>query len=30
MPQTLIERIIQQHAKGLEPGYLVQSGDLLS
>ena len=30
MPQTLIEKIVQQHATGLEPGHLVQSGDLLS
>ena len=30
MSQTLIEKIVQQHATGLEPGYLVQSGDLLS
>ena len=30
MPQTLIEKIVQKHAVGLEPGHIVQSGDFIS
>ena len=30
MAQTLIEKIVQKHAVGLEKGYLVKSGDFIS
>ena len=30
MTQTLIEKIVQQHAVGLEPGHVVKSGDFIS
>ena len=30
MSQTLIEKIVQKHAVGLEPGHMVQSGDFIS
>ena len=30
MAQTLIEKIVQNHAVGLEKGYLVKSGDFIS
>jgi homoaconitate hydratase len=30
MPQTLIEKIVQKHAVGLEPGQIVKSGDYIS
>ena len=30
MPQTLIEKIVQKHAVGLEPGHIVRSGDFIS
>ena len=30
MPQTLIEKIVQKHAVGLEPGHIVQYGDFIS
>ena len=30
MPQTLIEKIVQEHAVGLEPGHIVKSGDYIS
>ncbi|HJL77881.1 MAG TPA: homoaconitase [Candidatus Marinimicrobia bacterium] len=30
MPQTLIEKIVQKHAVGLEPGHIIQSGDFIS
>ena len=30
MAQTLIEKIVQHHAVGLDPDYIVQSGDFIS
>ena len=30
MTQTLIEKIVQNHAVGLEPSHIVQSGDFIS
>ena len=30
MHQTLIEKIVQKHAVGLEPGQIVKSGDYIS
>ena len=30
MHQTLIEKIVQKHAVGLEPGHIIQSGDFIS
>ena len=30
MAQTLIEKIVQKHAVGLEPGHVVKSGDFIS
>ena len=30
MAQTLIEKIVQNHAVGLEPDHIVQSGDFIS
>ena len=30
MPQTLIEKIVQKHAVGLDPGHIVKSGDYIS
>jgi homoaconitate hydratase len=30
MAQTLVEKIAQKYAVGLEPGHIVRSGDYLS